>query len=225
MKNYAIIVAGGTGKRSGMVQPKQFHPLHEKPMIFHSMEAFHAWNPEVALIIVLPSGYSHFWESLCQRFHLNLPHQTCEGGEQRYHSVKNGLGLVNTPGLVAVHDAARPLVGPSLIGKCYNAALEFGAAVPVISLRESPGRIDSHGQYHPIFRAEIRTAQTPQCFQSEIIQKAYQQAYREQFTDDASVVYAAGYPIHTVEGETDNIKITYPEDMNWAERRMNNGRQ
>jgi 2-C-methyl-D-erythritol 4-phosphate cytidylyltransferase len=211
-KEYVIITAGGIGTRMDSGIPKQFKELNGLPVIMHSIKAFSDYSHAIKLIIVLPSGHMDKWNSIIEKFPLSLDYKVCAGGETRFESVKNGLDLTEGDGLVAIHDAVRPLVSISLISQCFLAAAEHGNAIPVMPLADSVREI-SGKESRPADREKIRLVQTPQVFDVALIKKAYVQAYRTSFTDDASVVEAFGSKIFLVEGEKKNIKITTAEDV------------
>jgi 2-C-methyl-D-erythritol 4-phosphate cytidylyltransferase len=219
LKNYAIIVAGGSGTRMKTAVPKQFLLLKGRPVLMHTVEAFYnaASHPEI--IIVLPAAYLAYWEQLCIDYLFTIPHQLVSGGETRFHSVKNGLNVIEDNGhaLVAVHDAVRPLPGETLINNSYQHAAEKGNAITAVKSRDSVRQI-KNGASVSLLRAEIYLVQTPQTFRIEQLRTAYNQNFDESFTDDASVVEAAGFPISIIEGSYQNIKITFPEDIAIAEQ-------
>jgi len=221
MKTYALIMAGGKGLRMGADLPKQFLPLAGKPVLMHTLEAFHEADPNTELIVVLPFEHQAYWAELCIKHAFSLKPLVATGGEQRFESVRNGLKLVSEEGLVAVHDGVRPLVSPVLIKKCFDAAAEKGAVIPVYELTESIRRIEGDRSFAED-RSCYRSVQTPQTFRSDILIKAYQQPFQAVFTDDASVVEAAGYEIALVEGHRENIKITNPQDLLLAELLLQN---
>jgi len=205
----------------GTELPKQFLELCGKPVLMHTIQAFFDFDPECKLILVLPVTQQSYWADLCLKNAFSLPHQIVSGGETRFNSVQNGLKLVSQEGLVAVHDGVRPLVQPALIKKCFEAAAEKGAVIPVFELTESIRRIEGDRSFAED-RSCYRSVQTPQTFRSDILIKAYQQPFQAVFTDDASVVEAAGYEIALVEGHRENIKITNPQDLLLAELLLQN---
>ena len=131
MVQYALIVAGGKGLRMGCDLPKQFLPIGGKPVLMRTIEAFYAYNAEIRIILVLPYSQQSYWNELCRKHHFSIPHHIANGGETRFHSVKNGLAFVTTPGLVGVHDGVRPFVAREVIARCYSLAAEKQAVVPV----------------------------------------------------------------------------------------------
>ena len=210
-----IIVAGGKGLRMGGELPKQFIPLQGKPVLMHTIEVFYKWDSSVSLVLVIPQEHDPYWKMLCKELNFAVPHRVVYGGDTRFHSVRNGLHEVEGEGLVAVHDGVRPFVSPEVISSCFNAAKAFGAAIPVVPMIESVREV-SGSESRPFDRNRLCIVQTPQIFNAGILRKAYEQSYNEQFTDDASLVEALGYPIHLVEGNRENIKITTPTDIKYA---------
>lgn len=215
MTRYALIVAGGKGLRMGGELPKQFIPVGGKPVLMRTMEAFYDSDSEIQIILVLPHSQQDYWGQLCRECRFSLPHVIADGGETRFHSVKNGLALVKTPALVGVHDGVRPFVSPEVIARCYKLAAEKKAVVPVIEVVETVRRLTGDGSV-AVNRDDYRLVQTPQVFDAELLKKAYGQAYTSLFTDDASVVEALGEPVFLTEGNKENIKITTPFDLKIA---------
>lgn len=215
MGNYAIIIAGGTGNRMGNEVPKQFMLLNGKPVLMYSIEQFYKHDKDTKIIVVLHPSYLSMWVQLCNRHSFLIAHKIVKGGETRYQSVKNGLDTINGEGLVAVHDAARPLASVRLIDACFAAAINKGSAIPGIPVNETVRMIKGDA-IELINRNNLRIIQTPQVFQTDILREAYKQPYREDFTDDASLLEAMGVPINLVAGEPGNIKITLPADLEIA---------
>lgn len=216
MKKYIIIVAGGSGTRMNNAVPKQFIKLHGKPILMHTIEKFFSSIPEINCIVVLNPQLNKDWMSLCKEHNFILPHTLVAGGETRFHSVKNGLANVPDNCITGIHDAARPLVSTHTIITAYKTAEEKGNATPAISLNESIRETDGENN-KAVDRNNFLIIQTPQCFQSTLIKKAFLQEYNPQFTDDASVLEATGRKINLIEGNRENIKITTPQDLIIAE--------
>jgi len=206
-----IIVAGGSGTRMKASVPKQFLLVDGRPILMYTIEKFQAAMPELSLIVVLPAEHLITWKALCSEHRFEVPHQVVSGGETRFHSVKNGLSVVKG-GLVAVHDGVRPLVSKETIHRCFEEASRAGAAIPVVHSSESV-RVVANFSSKALDRSTIRMVQTPQCFRYEWVKEAFEQDYRESFTDCASVVEAAGFSVSLVEGNPENIKITHPADL------------
>lgn len=216
MKKYAIIVAGGTGSRMKGDIPKQFLLLGGKPILQYSLEAFYDYSPDVPLIIVVHSDFIEYWKQLCSKYNITIPFEVIEGGETRFDSVKNGLKKIKENGLVAIHDAARPLISVDFIAQLFHEAEKYGSAMPGIFLNDTI-RIIEGDATHQIDRTILRSMQTPQVFRVSELQTAYEQSYQKMFTDDASVMQSAGFPLHLSEGMQENIKITHSQDITFAE--------
>lgn len=212
MKKYVIIVAGGKGLRMGGDLPKQFLPIGGKPVLMHTLEVFRKYDAMLQIILVLPREQQHFWKQLCEEHHFAVEHTVADGGETRFHSVKNGLALVQSPGLVGVHDGVRPFVSIEVIRSCYDLAEQHKAVIPVIDVVETVRHLTDAGS-ETVNRNDYKLVQTPQVFDAELLQKAYAQEFTPFFTDDASVVEAMGVPVHLAEGNRENIKITTPFDL------------
>jgi len=211
MTDYVIIVAGGRGLRMGSDVPKQFLPIGGRPVLMRTIERFREYSERLKIILVLPKEQQDYWKQLCKEYGFNIDYQLANGGETRFHSVSNGLALIadDEAGTVAIHDGVRPFVSLSVIDSCYDAAKTYGAAIPVTPVVETLRHVN--GSTVP--RNDYRLVQTPQTFDIQLLKKSYRQPYCDAFTDDASVAEHAGYKIHTVEGNRENIKITTPFDM------------
>jgi 2-C-methyl-D-erythritol 4-phosphate cytidylyltransferase len=196
--------------------PKQFLLLNDKPVLFYSLEAFYAYNPEIQIIVVLPEIYVELWKSLCKEFHFLIKHEIAIGGETRFKSVKNGLQKINNSKFVAIHDGARPLIDRATINLLFEDAKKHGNAIPVVPINESVRKICETGN-KITDRSNLRLVQTPQIFKTKDFHKAYQQEYQEYFTDDASVIETIGIKIHLSKGNPKNIKITQAEDLKIAQ--------
>jgi 2-C-methyl-D-erythritol 4-phosphate cytidylyltransferase len=212
----AIIVAGGVGKRMASPVPKQFLLLHGKPVLCHTIAAFHRFDPAMQLVVVLPKEQIDIWRTLCIGHHFSIEHTVVSGGAERFHSVHEGLKEVKHDGLVAVHDGVRPLVSVELIERCFTAAEEHSAVIPVVSVGSSMRQVSGDSS-HALDRSSLRIVQTPQCFAVPLLRKAFELPYEPAFTDEATLVERSGRPVHLVEGEERNLKVTTPMDLQVAE--------
>ena len=201
------------------VVPKQFMELQGKPILMHTIEKFTSTFPDIFVIVVLANQLNDDWKKLCEKHNFKTVHQLTVGGETRYHSVKNGLELVPDACVVGIHDAARPLVSKETILKAFGTAEKLGNASPAIPLNESI-RFLKGKENCAVDRTHYSIIQTPQCFHSDLIRKAFLKAYKPEFTDDASVLEAFGEKINLIEGNCENIKITTPQDLIIAEALM-----
>lgn len=195
--------------------PKQFLPIGGKPVLMRTLEAFYRYDAEMRLIVVLPRSQQAYWSELCGKHCFALPHRVADGGESRFHSVRNGLALIRTSGLVGVHDGVRPFVSSEVIARCYEEAAGKRAVIPVIDVVETVRQIEG-GRSRTVPRDEYKLVQTPQVFDVDLLKEAYSQPYTSAFTDDASVVEALGVPVHLTAGNRENIKITTPFDLKVA---------
>ena len=211
MTHTVLIVAGGKGLRMGSDLPKQFLPIGGKPVLMHTIEAFHCFDRTMKIILVLPKEQQTYWQELCAKHSFVIEHTVADGGETRFHSVKNGLACVNS-GLVGVHDGVRPFVAPEVIKRCYELAAIKKAVIPVIDVVETVRHITETGS-ETVNRNDYKLVQTPQVFDAELLKQAYAQEYTPFFTDDASVVEAMGVSVCLAEGNRENIKITTPFDL------------
>ena len=196
--------------------PKQFLPVCGKPVLMRTLEAFHAYDASMRLILVLPVSQQAYWKQLCEEYQFELVHEIANGGETRFHSVKNGLALVEEDGLVGVHDGGRPVVSQEVITRCYVEAASLKAVIPVIGVVETVRHLTEEGS-ETVPRDQYKLVQTPQVFDVTLLHRAYQQEYTVLFTDDASVVEALGEKVYLVEGNRENIKLTTPFDLKLAE--------
>lgn len=211
-----IIVAGGGGSRMGGRLPKQFMLLGGIPVLARTINNFAEALPGAEIVVVLPASYTDFWQNFAARFDV-AAHTVVTGGEERFHSVKNGLAaLKRAPELIAVQDGVRPLASHEMIRRTVGAAAGHGTAIPVVEAVDSFRETDGTSS-HVVDRRRLRIVQTPQVFRADILRSAYGAEYRPGFTDDASVVEQAGERIFLCEGERANLKITTPEDMVIAE--------
>ncbi|MBQ5934455.1 MAG: 2-C-methyl-D-erythritol 4-phosphate cytidylyltransferase [Bacteroidales bacterium] len=216
MKRYVVIVAGGQGVRMGADRPKQFLEIGGKPILRHTIERFLAFDPSFEVIVVLPSAQKEWWRDYCRQSGFLERYSIVSGGITRFHSVQNALRYVGNEGMVAVHDGVRPLVSRPLLERIFAAAEEAPAVIPAVPVVESVRKVEEEASV-PVSRDGLVLVQTPQVFAAEVLRKAYDQPFSPSFTDDASVVEASGVRVHVVPGDRMNLKITTPEDLQYAE--------
>ncbi|CCY82406.1 2-C-methyl-D-erythritol 4-phosphate cytidylyltransferase [Prevotella sp. CAG:1185] len=216
--DYVVIVAGGKGLRMGSDIPKQFLPVNGFPVLMRTIKRFVEYSSSLKIILVLPKDQQEFWHELCQKYHFAAEYQIADGGETRFHSVKNGLALIpdDEHGVVGIHDGVRPFPSVEVITNCYETAREHKTVVPVIPVVETLIHLNDDNSIRTVPRKEYRLVQTPQTFDIQLLKKAYEQPYCDDFTDDASVVEHMGYPPLLIEGNRENIKITTPFDLRIA---------
>lgn len=216
LKKVAVIVAGGSGSRMNNATPKQFLMLKGKPVLYHTINTFLWAYEDMQIILVLPEEHVAAGQEIIDAFFDYSRIQITVGGRTRFHSVQNGLQLINEESIVFVHDAVRCMVSTSLVRRCYDAALQTGSAIPVVDCKDSVRVITEDGN-EALDRSTVKLVQTPQTFHSKILLPAYQIDYKDKFTDEATVVEAFGLKVQLVEGEEENFKITRPADMLLAE--------
>ena len=219
MNKYAIIVAGGSGKRMGSAVPKQFLMLHGKPVLYYTIKTFLEAFDDLQLVLVLPEDYADMGREIIDAYFDYSRIQITSGGETRFHSVQNGLRLIQSDAIIFVHDAVRCLVTVDLIQRCYEHALRMGSAVPVTMSRDSVRLLNEELNDNEVLdRNKVVLVQTPQTFHSRILRPAFEIDFKERFTDEATVVEAYGLKISLIEGEENNLKITRPVDLLIAEK-------
>lgn len=217
MNRAAILVAGGKGLRMGGPVAKQYLPIGGKPVLMHTLSVFFDFDPRIHLILVLPETDFEFWQSLCKQHHFSISHELVAGGNSRFQSVKNGLNALQfNSGLVAIHDGVRPFVKSEVIEASFELAEKSGSAIAIMDLKESIRKVNEDGTSTFQERHHFRLVQTPQTFQIEKIKKAFEVEELPQFTDDATVYEHQGWQVNLIKGNPENIKITTPEDMEYA---------
>lgn len=221
-KKFLVIPAGGSGVRMGADVPKQFLLLDGKPILRLTIERFLQAEPGVHVVTVLPEAHMGWWRQYCAKEGFTCPQKMVAGGFTRFHSVKNALQHIPDGALVAVHDAVRPLVSVGKIKELFAAAENAPAVIPATPCTDTLKSVAKNQDGMPevtgsVDRSAVWGVQTPQIFHSEVLKKAYERGFDTSFTDDASVVSAAGVPVICLEGERTNIKITTPEDLSLAQ--------
>lgn len=204
-----IIVGGGLGTRMGAGLAKQFRFLGEKRVAEYTVNCFRSFAPQAKIWLVIAEEYLELahtiWGAIPE---VNI----IAGGEERFYSVKRAVTQIEAQGLVFVQDMVRPCVSQELLARCYAGAEQYGTAIPFLSASDTvryAGKV--------IERKQVQLIQTPQTFRADWLKNAFKQDFRPEFTDEASVVEQAGYPLHFVQGDRANLKITYAEDLLMAE--------
>lgn len=217
MKKTAVIVAGGSGSRMNSNLPKQFLLLKGKPVLYYTLHAFLKAYDDLNIILVLPEEHIAAGQEIIDAFFDYNRIKITEGGRTRFHSVQNGLALIEEECIVFVHDGVRCLLSEDLIHRCFDAAMEFGSAIPVVDCKDSV-RIVKDDNSEVLDRDRIKLVQTPQTFHSKILLPAFKIDFKDKFTDEATVMEAFGLKVHLIPGEENNIKITRPTDLLIAEQ-------
>jgi 2-C-methyl-D-erythritol 4-phosphate cytidylyltransferase len=212
MQKVALIVAGGKGERMNADIPKQFLLLNGTPILMHTLKQFSHFEK---IVLVLPPSQFKYWQELCNTYNFRQQHTLVTGGVTRFQSVKNGLDRIAENTIVAIHDGVRPLISTSLIDSLVAETGIGIGVIPIIPVKDSIRKKEGGNSAH-VDRSNLFKVQTPQCFLSADIQKAYTQDFTGTFTDDASVFEANGGKINTLLGEENNLKITTEEDLKIA---------
>lgn len=215
--DYLIVPSAGQGSRMKSKTAKQFLELDGEPILVKTIKKFLHLFPELKVLIPLSEdGWEHF--QALKRIHPVLAQSTpLLGGDTRYLSVKKAIELIeNSSGITAVHDAARPLVNKETIINSFAMARNKGSALVCVACKDSIRKLEGETS-RAVDRSLYKLVQTPQVFRTDWLKEAYNSVpYGPTITDDASVVEMSGKPIHLVEGSYSNIKITTPEDMDYA---------
>jgi 2-C-methyl-D-erythritol 4-phosphate cytidylyltransferase len=215
MRAAAILLCAGKGERLGRGD-KALVPLCGRPLFTWSLEALERTRAIDAVAMVGPVKRLQAALALAAIPCSKIVAWT-EGGRERQDSVARGLAA--SPGefdLIAIHDAARALVGPELIGRVVAAALESGAAIAALQVEETLKRATLDSIDATVPRSGLWRAQTPQVFRRDWLEAAHRETVGRA-TDDAALLEAAGRRVKLVPGESSNFKITTPEDLELAE--------
>jgi 2-C-methyl-D-erythritol 4-phosphate cytidylyltransferase len=202
----------------GAKLPKQFMLINERPLLMYTIEQFYTFDSKMQIILTLPADWKAYWEQLIQKQDFRIPHRIVSGGQERYDSIKNALEYCNGD-YIMVHDGVRPLVNLETLESCAVEVQTKKAVVPVVPINDSIREIVGETTA-AVNRSKFRIVQTPQCFESEILGKAYEREYHDGITDDASLVEESGVRIHTVPGNDENIKITTTTDLLYAKHML-----
>lgn len=218
----AVVPAGGRGDRMGNPVPKQFLQLGDVPLLVHSLRVFESSQTVCEIILVVPENeVAHCREQLVSEFGLSKVSRVVNGGARRQDSVWNGLQAVDgRTDIVVIHDAVRPFVTEAMVQEVVDGARTHGAALVAVPIRDTIKRGSPDGMIDATLdRQDLWSAQTPQAFRIELLREAHRagQQANVDATDDAVLVERLGYPVSIVTGNTDNIKITRPEDLTMGE--------
>ena len=213
---YNIIVAAGSGSRFGAALPKQYCLMNGRPVLMHTIENMRRALPQSQIVLVLNRDFVDYWTELCVKYSFISP-KVVEGGDTRWQSVKNAIDEIPADAqVITVHDGARPIVDSMMVERLISALDDAVGAIPVVSVTDSLRQIVESGST-PVDRSLYKAVQTPQAFHADKLIEAYSLPFDATFTDDASVLVALGYDVALVEGDTYNIKITNPLDIEIAQ--------
>lgn len=216
MKNIAIILAGGKGRRMGADISKQFLTINSKPIICYTIEAFQKSDLIDEIIVVLPKDeIDYFNKDVLGKYDLNIS-KIVEGGKERQDSVYNALQSIKNCNIVLIHDGARPLVSKEIIEKGISYAEMYSAAAPGVMPKDTIKVINSKRiSKETLVRNNLVAVQTPQCFKYSLIKECHSKIRENniEVTDDTMVVETYGNEVYIYEGDYENIKVTTKEDL------------
>jgi len=230
MKIAAIIPAGGAGIRMGQKIPKPYLSFASAPIVVHTLRIFQESDLiDDILLVVQEKDRAYVQENVIHPYSLRKVRAVIPGGEQRQDSIHHALPFLQSDHeIVVIHDGVRPLIEQALLERTIDTAIKDGAAIPGVPVKDTVKRVHPSGEVDmTIDRENLYLIQTPQAFRKEILAKAYEMAYKEQFygTDDASLVERLGIPVKVIRGSYENIKITTPDDLLLAEYFVQNRRK
>lgn len=219
-----VIPAAGTGTRFQSTLPKQFHTLGNEPILVRTLRTACAVSHVDSISVGVQGDIEQVYEWLQSHGITDARVQLFEGAHERQYTVMKALEHLSISGLgeggiVLVHDAVRPLASVELWERVASVAEEFGAAIPVLPMSDTVKMVSNGVVTSTLDRSRLVRVQTPQGFRRELLTSAYEQATREgvSVTDCSSVVERMGHPVHLVEGDETNFKITTPYDFAVAE--------
>ncbi|GAA0796836.1 2-C-methyl-D-erythritol 4-phosphate cytidylyltransferase [Faecalicatena orotica] len=220
--NYAVIFAGGAGKRMNTkTRPKQFLTLHGKEIIIYTLEHFEK-HPEIdGISVVCIEEWIDYLKELLEKYRIHKVKWISPGGSTGQESIFNGLdamrGAIDGDSIVLIHDGVRPLIDEELISSNIRTAKEKGCAVTVVPATETVMLVDDNEEIvRSVDRNKCRVVRAPQSFQYQELLKAHDEAKNKginDIIDSATMMSEAGYTLYPVLGKPDNIKITTPSDF------------
>lgn len=217
MRNVALIVAGGKGRRMGSDVPKQFLEINEKPIMYYTIKKFNDSKYIDEIVLVTSDEYIDFCrDSIVKKYNLNKVRNIVVGGTERHESVYNGLKAIEDANIVLIHDVARPFIDDETIKNGIQYASEYGAAACGVYPKDTIKVIDKNISISTLNRNELFMVQTPQCFKYDLIfncHKNMSDIERKTITDDTMVVEHFGNKVYLYDGSYKNIKITTKEDF------------
>lgn len=220
-----IIPAAGEGKRMGAGKNKLFIELNNIPVIVHTLRVFEDDPRCGRIILTINMEEKEQFQALFKKYGIQKVAHLVAGGAERQQSVANGVAYAREDGIVLVHDGARPFIGQEMIARLVEQAKDVGAAVVAVPVKDTIKRVEDNFVTKTVERSSLWAVQTPQAFRSALLRRAHEQAVEVSFhgTDDASLVENIGEKVTVVEGSYDNIKLTTPEDIYFAEAIIRKG--
>lgn len=219
MTYQVILPAAGQGKRMGAGKNKLLLTLHETPVLIHTLRVFEEDEACKGIILAIHPQDETEFKALLNKHDIKKVINLVPGGKERQYSIHNALKTVQTEDIILVHDAARPFIRKEHIHRLKEKAEETGAAIIGVPAKDTMKKVQDGVVAETVERSSLWAVQTPQAFRISLLKEAYEQAEKDDFvgTDDSSLVERLGYPVAMVEGDYDNIKLTTPEDLFFAE--------
>lgn len=220
MPYQVIIPAAGQGKRMGAGKNKLLLTLEGVPILIHTLRVFEADAECSGIILAISPSDEQQFKSLLKEYGIHKVSSLVAGGKERQDSVYNGLRTVHSlDGIVLVHDAARPFIKTEIIHKLVEAASKDGGAIVAVPVKDTIKKAENSMVSETVERSSLWAVQTPQAFRASVLLEAHNKAIREQFigTDESSLVERIPHRVSIIEGDYDNIKLTTPEDLYFAQ--------
>ena len=219
MTYQVILPAAGQGKRMGAGKNKLLLELNGLPVLIHTLRVFEQDEACSGIILAIHPQNEMEFQALLTRYNVSKVIRLIPGGKERQDSIYNALKSVETDGIILVHDAARPFIQKEHIYRLTEMAAETGAAILGVPAKDTIKKVQDGVVVETVERSSLWAVQTPQAFRISLLTEAYKRAEKDHFlgTDDASLVERLNYPVSMVEGDYDNIKLTTPEDLYFAE--------
>ncbi|WP_195781463.1 2-C-methyl-D-erythritol 4-phosphate cytidylyltransferase [Priestia megaterium] len=219
MKYEIIVLAAGQGKRMKAGRNKQFLTIQNVPLIIHTLQKFEQDPWCSGIVLVVNEKEVGIFEELLTEYPIQKVQSLTVGGDERQYSVYNGLKSLKQAQMVLIHDGARPFVQQNTIHELVEKAASDKAAVLAVPVKDTIKRVEQGTVIETVERSSLWAIQTPQAFLFDVVMDAHEKAKTNEYlgTDDASLVEKAGQKVSIVEGNYDNIKLTTPEDLLYAE--------
>ncbi len=227
--NIALVLSGGSGTRLGAELPKQYRIIAGKPVVVHTLEQFQRWA-EIGFVtaVAAPEWESAIW-GWKRTYGLTKLRAVAPAGKNRQQSIRNGLlaaepFMEGTPGGVVIQDAARPLTTQDLLSRLLQGLSEAPCVMPALPVTDT-AYTSRDGQWVDglLDRAVLYTGQAPEAFHYRPYLKLYRETSPEELSSmsgSCQLPYSRGWAVKMIPGDPDNLKITYPADLETCEKRL-----
>lgn len=214
-----MMPAAGSGQRMGAGFNKLFLKLGPKPILIHTLDVFEKDPACTAIILAIKSSEREEIQSFLREFNITKVSTMVEGGSERQYSVAACMEAYKESGIVLVHDAARPFIRRSTIGKLVQTAADYGAAIAGVRAKDTMKLAEDGTITETVNRDKLWIVQTPQAFKYEVLDEASRKALKDNFigTDESMLVERMGHQVRVVESTYDNVKMTTQEDLVFGE--------